>query len=133
MIALMHQCALMSAFGATPLLQKRGATSLRDWGSNKVAEQGSSSRSSRVCRRARQVLVAKMQTTLRSLDADAWGPDLGKRPAGPDPFNMVQGDMARIKSKIKGIADRAMSSSSASPLLLCLRLPFARSNKIFLC
>jgi hypothetical protein len=53
------------------------------------------------------------------LPADAAGvPNLGKRPDGPDPFNKVQGDMQRIKSKIKRIADDAMSSSSACPTLI---------------
>ena len=42
------------------------------------------------------------------------GPDLGQRPAGPDPFSKVHGDMQLIKAKIKNIADRAMSTSSNS-------------------
>ena len=44
------------------------------------------------------------------------GPDLGERPMGPDPFDMARGDMLRIKAKIKNLVDRAMTSSSASPL-----------------
>jgi len=54
----------------------------------------------------------KMKTSTST--AELVGPDLGKRPTGPDPFNKVQGDMQLIKSKIKRIADRAMSSSNKS-------------------
>ena len=45
------------------------------------------------------------------------GADLGRRPSGPDPFAVAQGHIKRIKAKIKRIADNAMSSISACPLV----------------
>lgn len=112
LLALMQQRDVVSAFVATPLFHTRSAgvhglvvpaaaRSLScEGGKGKGKAQG------------RGALRLQMKGASRTAISDVGGSDLGKRPTGPDPFNKVQGDMQSIKSKIKRIADRAMSSSN---------------------
>ena len=67
-----------------------------------------------VTRRRQGAVRLAMRVPEASASKGLLGPDLGRRPEGPDPFAVAQADMQRIKAKIKSIADRAMSTSSKS-------------------
>jgi hypothetical protein len=102
-LALMQQRDLVSAFVSTPHLFNAHQGMHAAVAPSKLPTSA----------RGRCSMRLKMKTSTST--AELVGPDLGKRPTGPDPFNKVQGDMQLIKSKIKRIADRAMSSSSTFP------------------
>ena len=113
-VALMQQGDLVSAFLPTPELHLRGAAH------SAVHAAGPCSPLSVTGRLAggRCALRLQMGSGREALAEDCvGGADLGRRPSGPDPFAVVQGDIKRIKAKIKRIAENAMSPSSACPLV----------------
>jgi hypothetical protein len=113
-VALLQQGDLVSALVPTPQLHLRGAAH------SAVHTAGPFSPLAVAGRVAggRCALRLQMGSGREAVAEDCvGGPDLGRRPSGPDPFAVVQGDIKRIKAKIKRIADNAMSSSSACPLV----------------
>jgi hypothetical protein len=113
LLALMQQRDVVSAFVATPLFHTRSAGVhglVVPAAARSLSCEGGKGKA-----QGRGALRLQMKGASRTAISDVGGSDLGKRPTGPDPFNKVQGDMQSIKSKIKRIADRAMSSSSKFP------------------
>ena len=117
-VALLQQGDLVSAFVPTPHLHLRGAAHSAVHAAGPFSPLAVAGR----VVGGRCALRLQMGSGREAVAEDCvGGPDLGRRPSGPDPFAVVQGDIKLIKAKIKRIADNAMSSSSAYPLV-CLAL-----------
>jgi len=112
LLALTQQRDLVSAFVSTPQLLNARGTGVNSGVVPATVPSSLFAVTAGPAVRGRCSLRLQMKGA--SSTAELAGPDLGERPRGPDPFQKSQVDMQLIKSKIKRIADRALSSSNKS-------------------